>query len=260
MIPNPVVLPGKTTIEEIWKILDRDKIGSVLIGKADDYIGIVTRKDLATRGRNKSPSTPAFAIMSRNILKIDQEADVNVALNILRKKKVGRLAVTRNGIFCGLVTLFDIQKIHPQIMNPPTKKLKSEDIKFTKSKTSSIDSQKHPDNGNIRNKKKFSVFISHINENKVIANKLKSFIVECFPKNSVDIFIAGDPDNIQFSEDWFAKIKDGIKNCDLMVILCTPESVRRPWINFEAGAATLLDKNVGPICFAGQKVGQMPSL
>jgi len=106
--------------------------------------------------------------------------------------------------------------------------------------------------------KKFSVFISYINENINIANKFKALIVDNFPKN-VEVFIAGDPDNIPFSKDWFEGIKAGIKNCDLMIILCTPESVKRPWINFEAGAATLLEKNVGPICFAGQKVGQLPS-
>lgn len=44
-----------------------------------------------------------------------------------------------------------------------------------------------------------------------------------------------------------------------MIILSTPESLKRPWINFEAGAANILNKQIGPICFNGQRPGSLPS-
>ena len=44
-----------------------------------------------------------------------------------------------------------------------------------------------------------------------------------------------------------------------MIILCTPDSVKRNWIHFEAGAAVVLDRKVGPLCFAGLNAGALPT-
>ena len=103
----------------------------------------------------------------------------------------------------------------------------------------------------------FNVFISHITDNEPIAQTLKKFLDSAFG-DRIHVFVAGDPDSIPFSHDWFEGIKTGIRQCDLMIILCTPESVKRPWINFEAGAAVILDKRIGPICFAGLSAGELP--
>jgi len=239
--------------------LAKHKIWSVYIGTGGKYEGIVTKKDL---DKKHNPSAPAFAIWSKGVFGIDQDADVEDAITLLKNKKVNQLAVTKNGIHCGIITQYDIRtrylnvNIRTQETSLPERMNKSRD------ENSVVLNHKIPDNyknGIQISTQKFSVFVSHINENRNIAFKFKDFIREYFSENLVDVFIAGDPDNIAFSDDWFEKIKDGIKDCNLMVILCTPESVKRPWINFEAGAATLLEKNVGPICFSGQKVGQLPS-
>jgi hypothetical protein len=104
----------------------------------------------------------------------------------------------------------------------------------------------------------YKIFISRIEEHKEIADKLKKFLEKIFP-DKVKVFVANDPVSIPFSQDWFESIKDGIKKCNLMIILSTPESLSRPWINFEAGAATILNKKIGPICFQGQRAGNLPS-
>jgi len=104
----------------------------------------------------------------------------------------------------------------------------------------------------------YRIFISHITENESIAQKLKDFLISIFG-DKIAVFVAGDPDSISFSHDWFERIKKGIRECDLMMLLCTPESVKRPWINFEAGAAVILEKQIGPVCFAGLTAGGLPA-
>ncbi len=104
----------------------------------------------------------------------------------------------------------------------------------------------------------FRIFVSHIHENEEVANKLKEFLEAAFHER-IDIFISGDPASISITEDWLNKIKEGIKTCDLMIILCTPQSVNRPWIHFKAGAAEILGKKIGPLCFSGQSAGVLPS-
>lgn len=121
----------------------------------------------------------------------------------------------------------------------------------------SITPQKMPsDNGSSLGK--FSIFISRINEHKEISKKLKELLESHFGEK-IQVFDADDPNCIPFSADWFTTIKEGIQSCNLMIILCSPLSVKRPWINFEAGAATILGKSIGPICFAGQTAGNLPS-
>jgi hypothetical protein len=101
----------------------------------------------------------------------------------------------------------------------------------------------------------YSIFISRIEEHKGIADKLKEFLETTFPQK-VNVFVAN---SIPFSEDWLKEILGGIDNSNLMIILCTPLSVEARWINFEAGAAAILGKNIGPICFGGQSVSDLPT-
>ena len=44
----------------------------------------------------------------------------------------------------------------------------------------------------------------------------------------------------------------------MVILMLRPQSVGRPWINFEAGAAWLAKKAVIPVCFGGLTKDQMP--
>lgn len=105
---------------------------------------------------------------------------------------------------------------------------------------------------------RYSIFISHIHENEAVAKKLKEYLLDLFP-SEIDVFISGDPDSIPAGQDWFRTIIDAINDCDYMIILCTPASIERKWIYFEAGAAAVLGRKIIPICFAGLNIGALPS-
>ena len=49
-----------------------------------------------------------------------------------------------------------------------------------------------------------------------------------------------------------------MKNSSVEIILCSPKSVVRPWINFEAGAAWIRDIPVIPLCHSGMKPSALP--
>jgi DNA-binding MarR family transcriptional regulator len=108
------------------------------------------------------------------------------------------------------------------------------------------------------NTKQFNIFISHIHENETIANKLKDFLNSIFG-DKIEVFISGDPQTIQAGQDFFTTIIDGIKKCDCMIILCSPQAITRYYIYFEAGGAALLDRIIIPICFDGQSPGTLPA-
>jgi hypothetical protein len=104
----------------------------------------------------------------------------------------------------------------------------------------------------------YSIFVSHIHENEHVAKRLKEFLESIFTEG-IEVFISGDPQNIPAGQDWFATIINGIRQCDCMIILCSPKSVERKWIHFEAGAAAVLDRRIIPLCFAGLRPGELPS-
>jgi hypothetical protein len=105
---------------------------------------------------------------------------------------------------------------------------------------------------------RYCIFISHIHENESVAQKLKEFFKAQFG-NEVDVFVSGDPQNIPAGQNWFATIIEGIRNCNTMIILCSPQSVERKWIYFDAGAAAILGRKIIPLCFGGLNPGMLPS-
>jgi hypothetical protein len=103
------------------------------------------------------------------------------------------------------------------------------------------------------------IFISHIKEEKEIALALKKLVTDTF-LNMMEVFVSTDPRSIELGREWLQKIKAALKMCSVEVILASPESVKRPWINFEAGAAWLR-KNVPviPLCHSGMTPDKLPS-
>ena len=102
-----------------------------------------------------------------------------------------------------------------------------------------------------------TIFISHIGEEKKIAIALKDFLDEKFLK-SANIFVSSHDEGLTLGVDWFDTIKKSVKECQLMILLCSPISIIRPWINFEAGAGWIKNIPVIPICHSGMEPGKLP--
>ena len=84
------------------------------------------------------------------------------------------------------------------------------------------------------------IFISHAAANSNIAEAL----AECLAAadSTIDTFVASRPGDIRADENWIQEIEGTLREADAYIVLLTPESVLRPWVNFEFGAAWLSDK------------------
>jgi hypothetical protein len=94
------------------------------------------------------------------------------------------------------------------------------------------------------------LFISHISEDRSTAEHLKVVLVRDF-LGLLDVFVSSDTESIAAGAEWLRSIEKALHDCAVFVVLCSPESVRRPWINFEAGAAWMRDIPLVPVCHAG---------
>lgn len=91
------------------------------------------------------------------------------------------------------------------------------------------------------------IFMSHITEEQEIALALKQLIESSF-LGMMGVFVSSDPTGIELGRRWLDQITFALKHCAVEVILASPESVRRPWINFEAGAGWIRDIPGIPLC------------
>jgi hypothetical protein len=101
------------------------------------------------------------------------------------------------------------------------------------------------------------IFISFIHEDEKVAEGLKRFLQEKLGIPS-QVFLASDKWAIYAGEDWLKKIKDALASAKVVILLLSKQSIGRPWVNFEAGAAWLTDKTIIPACFGDLKKDTLP--
>ena len=101
------------------------------------------------------------------------------------------------------------------------------------------------------------IFISHIADEREVAMALKQSVNEAFI-GLIDVFVSSDPNSLAMGQRWLDEITHGLKNCSIEIVLASPASIRRPWINFEAGAGWVRDIPVIPICHSGMTPDTLP--
>jgi HEAT repeat protein len=101
------------------------------------------------------------------------------------------------------------------------------------------------------------IFISHITAERELAALLKEKIERHF-LGLVDVFVSSDQESIKAGASWLDALQRALRTASLEIVLCSPASINRPWINFEAGAAWLQGIPVVPLCHSGLEPHNLP--
>lgn len=101
------------------------------------------------------------------------------------------------------------------------------------------------------------IFISHINENRKLARLLKKLIDDVF-EGAFQIFVSSDEDSIALGDEWLIVIDNHLVQSDVILLICSEFSIRRPWIGFEAGVGWAKRIKVIPLCCYGLNINQLP--
>lgn len=101
------------------------------------------------------------------------------------------------------------------------------------------------------------VFISFIHEEQGYAECVQTFIKTVLG-DTVGAFLSSDTWQVYAGERWLDRIMEELKTARVVVLMLSPESVKRPWVNFEAGAATIRNIIIIPVCFGGMTKGALP--
>ena len=106
-----------------------------------------------------------------------------------------------------------------------------------------------------------TIFVSHANEDAVLASAIKTQIDNVFEKK-VDVFVSSIPGTISPGSDWLDKILGNLTGNNAFIVLVTLSSEKRPFVWFEIGFSWLrrLKKNceIYAICVPPINHGNLP--
>ena len=109
---TPVVkIDSEASITEAAEIMNANNIGSLIISKLGDDVGIVTERDLSQKvlALNKNPENVNVSeIMTSPILSMDRYYPVDQANEFMRKNKIRHLAITEEDKIVGLLSVSNL--------------------------------------------------------------------------------------------------------------------------------------------------------
>ena len=117
MMATPVdTISPKATMEEAARVMGERRVGSLIVMKDGDPVGIVTERDLLSNviavGR-RPEKVKVEAVMSSPLITIGPTATIKEAARTMMRKK-GRLAVFDEGELVGIITASDLIQSLPE--------------------------------------------------------------------------------------------------------------------------------------------------
>jgi CBS domain-containing protein len=112
MHPQADWASADTPVSEVAKMMQKDDVGAIPVGKDDKLIGMVTDRDIALRvvaaGRDPAKTT-AEEIMTKGIVYCRTTETVEDAIHLMDQRKIRRLPVIDdNKRLVGMLSLGDI--------------------------------------------------------------------------------------------------------------------------------------------------------
>ena len=101
------------------------------------------------------------------------------------------------------------------------------------------------------------IFIGHIREDLQVAGVLKKWIESAFPGHC-QVLTSTDPEGIPSAAQALAENERALEEIKALILLCRPDSIRKPWISFEAGCAWIRRILIIPVCHSGLAAGRLP--
>lgn len=98
------------------------------------------------------------------------------------------------------------------------------------------------------------IFLSHISEEAKLAGTIKEQLELALP--GAEVFVSAV--DIHLGQAWLKAIDEALANAKAVVVLCSPRSIKRPWVNFESGGGWSRGLPVIPLCHGGLRKEELP--
>ena len=120
MTPDPITVPGSTTLPEAHDLMKKHKIRRLLVVDDGELMGIVTLGDIRGAEPSEATSLSIFEIhyllsrltldkiMTRNVIAASPNDPVGKAARLMYENKIAGLPVVDEGRVVGIITESDV--------------------------------------------------------------------------------------------------------------------------------------------------------
>jgi len=106
------------TIKEAGRLLQKWKVGSLLVDDGLRYVGIITDTDLSRKAvaRGLDPlTTTVKTCMSKPVVTIEDNEPITAAISLMKQKGIRHLAVTEDGTIIGILSVSDLLRAYSEL-------------------------------------------------------------------------------------------------------------------------------------------------
>jgi CBS domain-containing protein len=120
MIEKVITVDENTTVKEAVEVMNKHEIGCLVVMKKNKPVGIITERDMLKRvlAESRNPEkTKVSEIMTTPIITTTPTTSLEEAAKLMFEKNLKKLPVVAQGKLLGLVTLTDLARFQPKIIN-----------------------------------------------------------------------------------------------------------------------------------------------
>ncbi|MBS0160046.1 MAG: CBS domain-containing protein [Nitrospira sp.] len=107
------------SIKEAGRLLQKWRIGSLLVDDGSRYIGIITDTDLSRKAVAKGldpNTTVVLSCMSKSVVTIEDSEPLMEALRLMKKEGIRHLPVTEDGTIIGVLSVGDLLRAYQKML------------------------------------------------------------------------------------------------------------------------------------------------
>ena len=94
------------SVKQAAVMMSEEGIASLIVSKKKDVKGIITEREILKN--IKKLGSKVESVMTKNVITIEEDKNIDKAIELMKENKIKRLPVTRDGALVGIVTATDI--------------------------------------------------------------------------------------------------------------------------------------------------------
>lgn len=119
MNPDVKTIKKDSTIQEAADLMSRYSIGSLIVVVETRVVGIITERDILQKvvaGGKDATKTAVEEVMTKEVIMIGPETDIEDAAEIMMEKRIKKLPVISQNNLIGIITATDLCTASPKII------------------------------------------------------------------------------------------------------------------------------------------------
>lgn len=101
------------------------------------------------------------------------------------------------------------------------------------------------------------IFLSHSARDADIARRMKDLLA-VHTRGEIEWWLSSDGQSIRGGKNWRREVETALRNCKIVFILFTARSSLSAWVQYEAGFADALEKEIIPMAMPGFDIDGIP--